>query len=504
MKRMGWRILLFLMALAQPCAAGQPSYVAGQFYPDQASELAPMVEFYLGAPRPGGEPPQALVVPHAGYPFSGRVAGAGFREVAGSDIRVVILVGLAHRYPVVAAAIDPSGSFETPFGPVEVDTATAQRLLASTSLIQAQPEAFAGEHSVEVELPFLQKALSSFKIVPMLMQDPDLEEAKIIGGALAAAVRDNEARGVRTLLVASTDLSHFPRDVDARRSDEAVLKHIAAVDPEGLFQEAKAQLAKEISNLETAICGQAGTLAVLYAARALGATSGRIVDRATSADALSGDMERVVGYGAVAIDRPRAEASAKAQPGTAQAAGPMTAEQEAKLLADARRSLAEFLKAGTPPAFEPSDEPALREPAAVFVTLKKNGDLRGCIGTTVPTMPLEEAVRQYAIAAGTQDPRFPRVTSEELEALSLEISILSPPHRVSGPGEIRPGEDGVVLIRGEQSGLFLPQVWHETGWAIEQFLSELAGQKAGLPPDAWKDPATQLYTFTVHAFEDHG
>lgn len=494
--------VVWVLLASSAAVAGQPAYVAGQFYPDQASELASMVQSFLGEPTARAERPRALIVPHAGYPFSGAVAGAGFREISGADFNVVILVGLAHRVPVEAAAIDPSGTFETPLGKIEVDTATAERLMTLSPLVRAQPEAFVGEHSLEVELPFLQEALASFQIVPILMQEPDLDEAKAIGEALAAVVKENEAKGVRTLLVASTDLSHYPKDADARRSDEAVLARIAAVDPEGLFEEAKAQVAKGIAGLDTAICGEAGTLAVLYAARALVATSGRTVARATSADSLFGDRERVVGYGAVALYGSSLAAGEKAEPGTARAAEPLTADQEKRLLADARAALAEFLKTGTPPAREPSQEPALREPAAVFVTLKKAGDLRGCIGTTMPTLPLEEAVRHYAIAAGTQDARFQPVTAEELDSLSLEISLLSPPHPVASPGEIRPGEDGVVLVAGEHGGLFLPQVWHDTGWTREEFLSQLANQKAGLAPDAWKDPATQLYTFTVHAFED--
>mgnify|MGYP003880239451 CR=1 FL=1 len=175
-------------------------------------------------------------------------------------------------------------------------------------------------------------------------------------------------------------------------------------------------------------------------------------------------------------------------------------ENQKRLLEIARQSIAAQLGGQPPPRVAVAD-PELTTPAAVFVTLTQRGQLRGCIGTTEPRAPLHQAVAELAVEAAVRDPRFPPLTMAELPGTHIEISVLSPLRRVKSAEEIQPHVHGVVVRRGFRSGLFLPQVWEHFA-KKEDFLNELCWQKAHLEPGAWKDPATELYVFTVFAFEE--
>ena len=480
--------ILILPFFASLLWAGQPPQVAGSFYPAGRKELGILADQFLGAAESSAaNPPQILIAPHAGYDYSGAVAGRAFREIKGKSYEVVIVLGVAHQaeVPSAGAAMDPKGFFETPLGKIPVDQETAARLLALTPKIQPLPQAFQGEHSVEVELPFLQRTLPDFKIVPLVMNRPDLAAAKEVGEAIASVIKENEIAGKRTLLVVSTDFSHYPSRGEAQVSDAAMIPYIESVDPEGLFAESQTIMNKKIPNLVTVMCGEAGVLAGLYTAKALGISKGRLLSHATSGDVAGGDKSRVVGYAAFVF----------------YPAGSLTEEQKKQLLQTARKSLKEYFETGKTLGSSKGADEFSDKPQAVFVTLRENGELRGCVGTVSPQFPLKQAVMEYAIAAATQDPRFPPVEKEEWDKLKIEISILSPQRLVSGPDAIVPGL-GVVLIQGNHTGIFLPEVWKETGWSKEKFLSELASQKAGLPADAWKDPKTKLYVFTAAAFSE--
>lgn len=479
--------------------AGQPTYVAGKFYPAGKSELETQVNKFMEGEGLQRGRPRILIVPHAGYEFSGAIAGRAFREIREKDYEVVILLGVAHQHPISGAVLDPEGSFETPLGKIPVDAGTSLRLLTLTQKVRPNPAAFQNEHSLEVQLPFLQRALLYFKIVPLLMQQPDLKTAQEIGEAIATVMKENETAGKRTLLVVSTDFSHYPSREDALLSDSAMLKPIEAVDPQGLFRESREMMRKKIPNLATTMCGEAGVLAGLYAAKSLGILKASVLAQSTSADSKSGDASRVVGYAAAAFyDAPADMQKKAAQESTAFPA--LRESQKKELLQAARASVKEYLETGKALGSLHVKDEAFNKPEAVFVTLRKNGELRGCVGTTYPKFPLKQAVIYYAVAAATQDPRFPPVQKEEYDSLRFEVSILSPQKRVPGPEAIEPGRDGVVLIQGNHVGLLLPEVWKTTGWTKEQFLNELASQKAGLKDDAWKDPSAKLYTFTTQSF----
>jgi AmmeMemoRadiSam system protein B/AmmeMemoRadiSam system protein A len=495
-------LILTILLVPAPIHAGQKAGVAGEFYPADKAALEKQVDEALGSIAPSPARPKILIVPHAGYQFSGPVAGRAYREIKGKSYDTVILLGTAHVKKVFGAALDPEGVFETPLGAVPVDPETSLRLLTLTKKIQANPVAFQGEHSIETQLPFLQRSLLIFKIVPLLMQTADLETAQEVGKALAAVIKENEAAGKRTLLVLSTDFAHYPNSKDAMLSDAALLKAIEAVDPEMLSRESAALMEKKIPNLMTPMCGQGAVTAGLFAAKELGISKAEVLMQGTSGDSKKSNTDRVVSYAAAVFYG--APGETLVQKPEEKTAAPVTTDLQKQLLASAREAVRDYLKTGKARGTLKVEDEALNKPQAVFVSLHKHGKLRGSVGTTYPKFPLKQAVVYYAIAAATQDKRFPPVTLEELESLQFEISIVSPQKQVLGPEAIEPGRDGVVMMQGNKVGLLMPQVWEETGWTKEQFLSELARQKAGLEPDAWKDPETKLYTFTTETFVETG
>jgi AmmeMemoRadiSam system protein B/AmmeMemoRadiSam system protein A len=464
--------------------------VAGAFYPGTASELSSTVSAFLQqAPTKNlsGEV-VALLVPHAGYAFSGAIAGVGFKAVVGRKLDTVYVIGTSH-YAAGSGAFAWSGSaWRTPLGDVPVDRAAVQELARTCRSIRIAPEVWTREHSVEVEVPFLQQVAPDAKLVPLVMGPSSEEECQDVARAIVAQAAQRQA-----LLVASSDLTHYPNWADARRVDQAMLAAALKLDTAGLDQLDRAFMSQGIPQLACTVCGLSALKTVIIAARELGAKNGELLAAANSGD-VSGDRTRVVGYAAVAFVRPKNAGAAKPP-----VASELERSQQELLLDRARAAIAKknpALAAAAPLAGQPWAE----SPRAVFVTLTQNGNLRGCIGQTVAQLPLLQAVPQMACAAAFEDPRFPPLTAEELPRTTIEISILSPLQKIRSAQEIVMGKHGVVVRAQGHMGLFLPQVAAETGWSKEEFLDELCSQKAFLPARAWQDPDTELYVFTVQSF----
>ena len=469
--------------------------VAGAFYPADAKELAREVDgFIKDAPKKelNGEV-VALLAPHAGYEYSGKIAGYAYKAVEGLKFDTIIVVGLSHRVLVDGAAIYPSGKFETPLGLVDIDKNLADELMLETDRIKIMPQAHQFEHSVEVQIPFFQRAFKDFKIVPMVMNEPSFENIEKISDAISGAVKRSNKK---ILLIASSDMSHYPNYLDANYVDKKSLEAIERFDVTAfLSYEAKA-MQEGVSSLECVLCGDAALSVVMASAKKLGADKAVVLGYANSGDA-TGDKSRVVGYGAVAFIK-----SSDAKKEDPAMFDPSTLDEGSKkeLLAMAREAIRGQLDTGSLSKKPAADKFKLN--GAVFVTLTEGGELRGCIGQTQAVLPLGDAVRQMAVEAAFGDPRFRQISKDEFDKIKIEISILSPLKRVKDASEITLRTHGVVVKRGFNSGIFLPQVAEETGWSKEEFLNTLCAQKAGLPKDAWKDPKTELYVFTVEKFHE--
>lgn len=472
--------------------------VAGSFYPGDAIALRKAVAFFLESARPAGDAaPLALVVPHAGYVYAGQIIADGWRQVAGRDYDVIVIVGPNHRAAgVTGVSIDTAPSYRTPLGVVDEAQNLAARLRAADRRFGYQAAAFAQEHSVEVQLPFAQSVLPGVPVVAAIVGGDGADLWRDFGIALAHALK-----GRRPLLVASSDLSHYPAYDDAVACDRAFLSAVATVDPDRVLAASRAQLAMGRPQLVTCACGEGPIIAVLTAARALGATRATVVSYANSGDTALGDVERCVGYGAVAItagDEPSDVAALAPRP-AADGVLMLTDTERGALLTFARRTLDQYLSTGTAPLARDLP-PLLFQKRGVFVTLLEGGELRGCIGHLAPDAPLARQVGAMTLQAALNDPRFPPVAADDVAKLRLEISVLTPMQRVRGPADVVPGRDGVLLSKHGKSAVFLPQVAKQQGWDRIQMLTALA-HKAGLPGDAWRTGA-EFQTFQADYFAE--
>lgn len=469
--------------------------VAGAFYPGDPAALSDAVDGYLdaaGETRLDGEV-VALIAPHAGYMYSGRVAGRAYALLRGLDFDSVVVIAPSHRVAFRGASVYGGDGYATPLGVVPVDRDLADAIASASPTLTYEPRAHAAEHSLEVQVPFLQRSLGEFAIVPIVMGGQGEGPVRVLADAIAEAV-GGRAAGDRVLLVASTDLSHFHSYDRAVALDSAVMDAVSAFDPEGLLD--------ALGSGACEACGGGPTAAVMMAARQLGADRAHVLEYANSGD-VTGDRAEVVGYMAAVLTRPADEPRGAARPGpkggevTAPYAG-LSTDEKAALLGLARRAIESALGGARPPRLERAT-PALETACGAFVTLNKRGRLRGCIGYIRAVKPLHTTVAEMAVQAAMHDPRFPPVTEEELPDLDIEISVLSPLEEVADVGAIVVGRDGLIVQDRAHSGLLLPQVATEYGWDRDTFLAHTC-LKAGLPADAWKRPDVTIFKFTAEVF----
>jgi len=456
----------------------RPAAVAGQFYPASRGELEQVVKANLeAAPTTATKgTTKMIIIPHAGYEYSAGVAALAYKALTGQKIKRVYLLGNSHHDYFSGLAADNHDFWETPLGHVPVDMEKTKELMAASPLIKINNVPHEPEHDLEVQLPFLQIILgSSFKIVPLLFGNSDNNDYEVAGKILAANLADGD------LIVISSDLSHYPSCEVANKIDRQTLEFIANQDLIGLSKWAKDALSVP-DDVQTILCGLEAVKTAMVLAKQLNLEP-QVLGYKNSGDILGGDKRRVVGYGAIIFTSSDLNSA------------------EQKILRNiAQTSVENYVKNKKILEFEIKDE-RLKAIQGAFVTLKKNGELRGCIGQIIADSPLWQVVRDMAIAAATEDNRFYPVTIDELTQLDYEISVLSVPRLISNWRQIRLGQDGVIVRKGRRSGVFLPQVATESGWTKEKFLSELCSQKAGLASDCYQnDPEVELSVFQAQVF----
>ncbi|MBI4341646.1 MAG: AmmeMemoRadiSam system protein B [Candidatus Omnitrophica bacterium] len=485
LRPIGW-LLAGWVALSNPPAiaateAAQASrlrqaHVAGEFYPEAPGELRSLVAELLkrqpGTTQPAK--PRVLIVPHAGYQYSGLIAANAYRQLQGRTYDGVVVVGFTHRSQFSGSSVDTREAYETPLGdiPVHQEAAAILRAFPGVGDVEAAHES--EEHSLEVQLPFLQVALERFRLVPVLMGNTRLEDARQLAEALTQLSRLGDY-----LFVFSTDLSHYHGYDEANRIDEATINAILGETPQAVDR------LFELGRLEA--CGRGPIVTSLLLAAKLGYPKRELLYHANSGDTW-GPPTRVVGYAAIGMYDRRLGGGAR----LSQAAGRRLVQ--AARLALEMQLLPEKFKTRLV-SLGLDGISGLDRRQGLFVTLRKHGQLRGCIGRIQSSEPLAKTLPVVARDAALRDPRFAPVTAEELPQLHVEVSVLTPPVKITNADEIVPGRDGVILEAGGHSGVFLPQVWDETGWTRVEFLRELASQKAGLSPDAWQQA-------TLHTFQD--
>jgi len=476
----------------------QPN-VSGQFYDANPKRLSANIDRYFNEAAVDlyDKSVDILIAPHAGYVYSGGVAAYSFKAVSHQKYKTIVILAPSHYVGFDGISIWPEGGFQTPLGLVEVDDDFSKQLIAADSQFYFASEAFEKEHSLEVELPFLQKTFSEFKIVPVIMGQPTYETLDTFAGALKKIIDDRKD----VLIVVSTDLSHYHDDTKARNMDRRTIEAVKAQNVKQLWKECR------LRTME--MCGYVPVTAALLYAQKAGLTNVDILRYANSGD-VSGDTDRVVGYSAITIYGGASGADKNSSVLTDEAeiksdselTSTLSFSQKKRLLDMARQTINQYIRDGKKLKVENVD-PRLAQPEGAFVTLHRKGHLRGCIGRIIGAQPLYLTVRDMAISAATADPRFPQVKPEELDEIDVEVSVLSEPREIDDVADIKLGIHGVIISRGLfHSGVFLPQVADETGWTKSEFLSQLCSQKAGLPPDAWKDPKTKIEIFTADVFSE--
>ncbi|MBI5415704.1 MAG: AmmeMemoRadiSam system protein B [Candidatus Omnitrophica bacterium] len=454
----------------------QPN-VSGQFYAADPRELSSQIDQFLqkASVRPSDKHIRIVIVPHAGYVYSGPVAAYGFKAVSQGNYKTIVILAPSHYYGFDGIAVWPEGGFQTPLGVVPVDQDMAKQLMAQDANFYSLPPAFEREHSLEVEIPFLQKTLKDFKIVPVIMGQPSFSLLEKFAGSLNKVIGDRQD----VLVVVSTDLSHYHPDAKARAMDTLTMAMVKALDAAGIWEGNQQRVKIEM-------CGFVPTVAALLYAKERGLDDVEALRYANSGD-VTGERDAVVGYTSIVIYDKQ---------------GFFTTSEKRHLLDIARKTMEEYVRTGKVLESQETN-PRLMNEEGAFVTIHKNGQLRGCIGNIIGRGPLYKTVRDMAVAAATHDPRFDPVRPQELGELELEVSVLSRPRAVQSIDEIVLGKHGVIVSQGPwHQGIFLPQVATETGWTKEEFLRQLCAQKAGLPADAWKDPKTKIEIFTAEVFSE--
>jgi len=461
--------------------------VAGAFYPDRPEVLTRDVKRYFENAKKEKVEGEivALIVPHAGYMYSGQVAAYAYRLIEGKTFDSVVLVGPSHRALFKGASLYDRGAYRTPLGLVPVDVDLSKRMMEGRKEIQFLPEAHAEEHSLEVQIPFLQMVFKSFKLVPIVVEPYwSWETCQTLASAMAEAVR-----GKKVLLIASSDLSHFHSYEKAVELDKIVLSHIEKFDAEGLNRDLKQNRCEA--------CGGGPILSIMLAAKALGANKGKVLKCLNSGD-VTGDRTRVVGY-AAAVFYKTAGGTGKMKEEKKVGVDLGLSDQDKKSLHQIAKTVIENKVRGKAvPEFK-VESPILKENRGAFVTIQKKGQLRGCIGYIEGQGPLYKTIEEMAEAAAFRDPRFVPVTEKELPDLEIEISVLTPLKKITDVNEIQVGKHGIYIKQGWLSGLLLPQVATEYGWDRQTFLGHTC-EKAGLPSNAWKDRNTDIYIFSADIF----
>jgi hypothetical protein len=505
----------------EPSAAGETrirrAAMAGSWYPAEKEQLATLVDGLLA----GARPPKvegnimALISPHAGYPFSGKAAATGYELLRGKDVRRVVILALSHHLPFPGASIPDVTHFETPLGLVPVDT-TAVARLRRCSVVTTVPEAELREHSLEIQLPLLQRVLPRFSLVPLLVSRMSEKDYPDLAAALGEVV------DAHTVVVASSDFTHrgASYSYEVPEGPGTLKERLARLDQGSVDQVLKLSRAGLLAHADqtgTTICGLHPIGVLLELLSRYRGVKGQVVSRYTSGD-VTGDWESTVTYvdvvftGAWPVRSPLDEARSAGEK-----VFPLSARDKMTLLRLARASLEASVRRGRfdrdairsiPPTA------SLQRRAGAFVTLKckhgpeavcigKGEDLRGCIGTILPQEAVYDTVAQRAASAALEDSRFPHpVAVQELEHVTVEVSVLTPPRPVRGAGEIVVGRHGIILSKEGRSATFLPQVAPEQGWDRETTLRHLAA-KAGLPAGSWTEASFQVYEAIVFSEADH-
>lgn len=460
----------------------RPATQAGRFYEAHPQRLAEEVDSFLSlhAESKPIDNLAALIVPHAGYYFSGNVAATAYKCIdTKKAYKRVFLLGPSHHEWLNGASVNCEADYYlTPLGKVKVDRDVAAELMAADNILSYRPEAHDREHCLEVQLPFLQRCMKEVPpIVPIIISTNDFSKLQRIAEVLKPYFTDEN------LFIVSSDFSHYPSYEDACEVDAKTGKAIESGDVEQFINAIEENARSAKRNLATSACGELAIAALIL-----------MMDRSyevkhllyqNSGDVEDGDHNRVVGYHAFAILR------------GAEKTFSLSTDEKLILKNIALQSIKDSLDGKSISKFSNLNS-NLSTKCGAFVSLHKQGRLRGCIGHMAEDIPLCEVVAEMARAAAFEDPRFMPVTADELPDIDIEISVLTPMRRIKSLDEFELHRHGIYIRKGFRSGTFLPQVADEVNWTKEEFVGHCSQDKAGLGWDGWRD--AELYTYEAIVF----
>jgi AmmeMemoRadiSam system protein B/AmmeMemoRadiSam system protein A len=478
---------------SQEALQNRKPYAAGRFYTNNPAELKAQLQelFAKSVKKKTGNRPLAIIAPHAGYIFSGEVAASAFNQIdPDSKFERIFIIASSHTSSFEGASVFCTGHYETPLGIVKVDLKFVKQLVKENKLIRCYPEAHSFEHSIEVQLPFLQYHLKNeFRIVPIIIGSATDETAKKLATILKPYLNE------KNLFVISSDFSHYPSYNDATLVDQITAKAIITNKSATLLATLKENGRKNTHGLVTSLCGWSSVLTLLYMTEQMPDITADLIQYKNSGDSPDGDKDKVVGYNAISFSQ------GKVRNQTSEFS--LNNDDKKFLLKLARETISAFIRKRTLPEVDlTSLRIPLKTPCGAFVTLNENNSLRGCIGRFDAIEPLWKVVQEMAVAAATQDYRFSKVKPNEIDQLKIEISVLTPLKRILSADEFIMGKQGIYIRKGNASGTFLPQVANQTKWSKEEFLGHCSEDKAGIGWNGWK--TAELYTYEALIFGEGG
>jgi len=510
MRNYSYIILFLLFIVVIPFACGEnstsnkekevgspkvyKSLIAGQWYDASPQKLTQQIsEMFNKADIEPIENVIGLILPHAGYMYSGLTACKGIKATDKSLYSRIIILGTSHRAPLENIISIPSVDFyETPLGQIPIDVEIIQDL-KKFPYFKEVPLAQQGEHSIEIELPLLQYAKKDFKLIPLICGKLDLETTQKIAQILQNYIDE------KTLVIASSDFTHYGPNYNYIPFSEDIPKNLKKLDM-GAYQYIEKRDVKKfyeyIEKTGITICGPYGIGVLMYLLPEN--TQVNLVEYKQSGEIVN-DYQNSVSYFGIAFTGTW-EKKGRTPMNTSTT---LTPEEKKDLLKLARWTLEYVLEHNKLPS--DNEIPIkvteiMKTPRAAFVTLKINEDLRGCIGEIFATKPMYKSVLQNAYNAGFKDPRFYPITKEELPKIKIDISLLTHPRKINHYNEIELGKHGIILKKGYYQALFLPQVAPEQNWNLQQTLEHLS-MKAGLPPDGYKEGA-EFEVFEAEVFHE--
>lgn len=416
----------------------------------------------------------ALIVPHAAYEYSGNIAALAYEQIKGRNYKNVIILSGTHYVPFDGIYLSPHKYWSTPLGKIEVNQHMTDFLQKKLNFAKIDFYPFLNDHTIEVQIPFLQKTLEKPKILPIMIGNLTKNELDSLSELIIQLVNKDKEH---TLVIVSTDFSHYHNAYKTNLMDSNALEDIKKLDRDSLEEDLK--------NKNCEMCGSFATIVLVDVAKRMG-WKVKVLGYSDSSS-YTNDKSSVVGYASLAfyVDEKRLWLNDK---------------EKNKLLSYARKVLNEYTAYKTVPAFQ-NDDKKLYEKSGVFVTLTKDGVLRGCMGYVYPQYPLVQAISDMTVAAAAYDRRFNKVTIEETDNLKIEISVLGELIEINDIAEIEIGRHGLYLVKDGRSAVFLPQVIVEENWDRKEALRQLS-IKAGLNPSAWEEKDSKIYIFSAQVFSE--